>query len=329
MIVVPKKKPIHQNLNSYYVDLNKLLEHFQGELDAGGIHVKSPTAEGVIYFDDSDVLNGIFETRGRTFEGRTAVGHIFRSAGQSNFSVAVYRIEPDEIFFWSNIPRAESVYADLSAEFTDLEGLIKKMTAEQLTGYIDISIGGGQEGGMIFFYNGSIIGTTSSWSTSGSSASDQTRALLVEKARKNGGLFNVRRVPLAPVRDASSQTDDRPPPPAPPSELLVDMASDLMMLFERTVRAQKSIKDDFNTLVKRKFVQRADQYDFLDPFAAEFEYTDGRVRYSGASPMEQVMVGVWANIRELAAELGLARKLQDALKPWRERYADQIGRLHL
>ena len=327
MIAVPKHKPIHRNLNSYYIDLNRLLEHFQGELDAGGIHLKSPMAEGVIFFDDNAFVNAIFETRGRTFEGRTAMRHIINSAAQGNYTLAVYRIEPDTIYFWSNIPNAESVYSDLSAEFTDLEGLIKKMSAEKLTGYIDISLGGGREGGKICFYNGMLIDITASWNRSTPAEPDKTRLLLVKKAREDGGLFNVFRVPLERRgNDAAPTTKDRQPPD---TDRYLDMASDLMAQFERVVKAQKTIRDDFSTLIKRKFVQRADQYDFLDPFAAEFEYRDGRVQFAGTSPMDKVVAGLWANITELAADLGLGSRLNMELKPWREQYADQIAHLGL
>jgi hypothetical protein len=37
----------------------------------------------------------------------------------------------------------------------------------------------------------------------------------------------------------------------------------------------------FVTAFKRACIEQADAYPFLDPFAAEFEYRDGRIRYDG------------------------------------------------
>ena len=34
MVIVPRGNPVFENLNSYYLDLRRLLEHYQGEMDA-------------------------------------------------------------------------------------------------------------------------------------------------------------------------------------------------------------------------------------------------------------------------------------------------------
>ena len=36
MVVIPKQQPVLENLNIYYLDVRKLLEHFQGEIGSGG-----------------------------------------------------------------------------------------------------------------------------------------------------------------------------------------------------------------------------------------------------------------------------------------------------
>ena len=51
MVIIPKEKPIIENLNIYYLDVRKLLEHYQGEVGSGGIYFEGHTAEGVIFFD--------------------------------------------------------------------------------------------------------------------------------------------------------------------------------------------------------------------------------------------------------------------------------------
>ena len=58
MVVIPKQQPVLENLNIFYLDVRKLLEHFQGEIGSGGIHFKSHAAEGVIFFDqDKSVVS--------------------------------------------------------------------------------------------------------------------------------------------------------------------------------------------------------------------------------------------------------------------------------
>ena len=36
MFVTPKENPILASLNSYYVNIERLIEHFQGEVGCGG-----------------------------------------------------------------------------------------------------------------------------------------------------------------------------------------------------------------------------------------------------------------------------------------------------
>jgi len=51
MLIIPKEKPDIGNLNSYYLDIRKLIEHCQGELGSGAICFKGPGEEGAIFFD--------------------------------------------------------------------------------------------------------------------------------------------------------------------------------------------------------------------------------------------------------------------------------------
>jgi len=50
IIVIPKNAPVIQNLHSYYVDVRKLIEHYQGEIGCGGILLSAPAGEGAIFF---------------------------------------------------------------------------------------------------------------------------------------------------------------------------------------------------------------------------------------------------------------------------------------
>ena len=40
MVIIPREKPIIENLNIYYLDVKKLLEHYQGEVGSGGVFFK-------------------------------------------------------------------------------------------------------------------------------------------------------------------------------------------------------------------------------------------------------------------------------------------------
>ena len=107
MIIIPKEKPIIENLNSYYINIKKLLEHYQGELGSGGVHFIAPSAEGAIFFDKDDLLNGFFRNREGEFEGQAVIDRLAEAADGINFVISIYEIDPERVYFWANVPAAE------------------------------------------------------------------------------------------------------------------------------------------------------------------------------------------------------------------------------
>ena len=156
MVIFPKKAPVIDPLNSYYVDMPKLCEHYQGAIGTGVIYCKSHPAEACVFFDKDELLSGVFYHNGDAITGKAAIDRVLDSSDH-NYEIHIYLIPPEEIYFWSNIPSAKKIYDELSSEFADLDGLIRKMSSEKLTGYIYVSINSDYENGYIFFINGEIL----------------------------------------------------------------------------------------------------------------------------------------------------------------------------
>ena len=320
MVIIPREKPIIENLNTYYLDVEKLLEHYQGDVGCGGIYFKSHTAEGVIFFDKDDLLNAIYREKDTELTGADAVDQLIKAGGQYNFSVHVYQISMDEVHYWSSIHSAEKIYKDLSTEFTDLEGLIRKMSSEKLTGYIDVALGNGRESGLIFFINGKIMGGSFTWDNGGPGPTRRNQELLIKKSKEHGGSFNVCRIPLSKMKGGGEGRRSL----GKPSNNTLIMLEELLKIFEKTVSSRKKIKVDFNKILKKKFVENAETYAFLDPFAAEFEYTNRRIKFSGAATDQELINGVTNSIRQLAQELGLVPQFLANADAWSEKYASQL-----
>ena len=338
MILIPNTKPVVQNLNSYYINARRFIEHYQGELGTGGIHLKGHSAEGWLFFDDAHLLSGIFQDKDSLFEGREAVQRILDAIAQFNFVVAVYKIPLDKIYYWSNLHHSEEVYKDLSTEFTDLEGLIKKMMAEKLTGFIDVVIGNGEERGRLFFNLGKVVGTSHSGQGSTLDLSKESLDRLVRLSRKNGGILNVRRIAQRTGESGAAAAEAGGVPDTAKAEKKaivaqtpakaansLQMIEELLSTLEETIKASKKIKHDFATLLKKKFVDKADTYDFLDPFADEFSYTDGSVRFEGTADESRMAKGVMESVGEIADELGIASELRQNLAGWQRKYASILS----
>ncbi|MGB5986011.1 MAG: hypothetical protein WBG37_11960 [Desulfobacterales bacterium] len=340
MVIFPKEQPVIDNLNSYFVDIVRLLEHCQGEIGAGGIYFQSKAREAVLYFDACEWLNGVYHRQGSTLVGQAARKALLADVRNFNFALRVYRIDPEGVYFWANMPHAEPVYSNLSTEFTNLAALIKKLRSESLTGAVDVVFPESREGGMLFFSNGQLVGGSYSWRNGTAPGSQEDLRRLLESTQNQSALFNVSKIPNlqeatatcteGSTPDPSTETDFTAAEPAATGALdPLGAAETVLQRFEKVVNAQRNIRMEFSTLLKRKFVAKVHQYAFLDPFAGELEYADRRLRYAGDANPAEVARGVTEAAHELAAELKLDAVLAHELKPWRERYRAEIEQFGL
>ena len=335
MVIFPKEKPVIENLNSYFVDIVRLVEHCQGEIGAGGIHFISKGREAVLYFDACQWLNGVYSRQESTLVGQSARKAVLADARNYNFALRVYRLDPESVYFWANMPHAEPVYSNLSTEFTNLAALIKKLRAERLTGALDVGFPDSRQGGMLFFSNGQLVGGSYSWCNGTVPGSQEDLRRLLERTHKERALFTVSKLPNfqegpATCRETSPPNTAAPIDAAdagPTGDAALDplgAAETIQRRFERVVDAQPNIPMGFSTLIKRQFVAKVDQYAFLDPFAGELEYADHRLNYTGEADPAEMVRGVAEAVQELARELELDSLLAQELKLWRERYQAEI-----
>lgn len=339
MVVIPKKKAILENLNSYYVDILKLIEHFQGEIGSGSIYFKSRSTEGVIFFDQNTILDGFYIDDNGDMAGMATVDQLIKEASSNNCTLSIHRIDPENIYFWSQIHEAERIYNNLSSEFTELSRLIKKMSTEKLTGYIDITVGDREEGGLLFFRNGNNLGGAYSWGNGELDSTDESLTQLIEKSKELGGIFHVNKIEFPrekkvvheppSIRDKEKEDEKKEvaAKSAPNRSEILHMLELFLNIMEKIVRDKKSIKDNFSTLLKRKFVEKANQYEFLDPFEAEFEYQNQKITFFGDAPQNELARGVMESVKELSRELGVEKQLKKESKAWSDKYSATFQQL--
>ncbi len=323
MVIIPREKPVIENLNIYYLDIRKLFEHFQGEIGSGGVFFKSHSAEGAIFFDEDELLNGYFQEKDTILTGNSAIDLLIQADSDHNYSVSIYKISQEEIYFWSSLPSAEIIYKDLSTDFTNLDGLIKNMRSEKLTGYIDVAISDGIEGGLIFISNGEIIGGSYSWGGEKTDSSQNNLKILVDKTKKSGGIFNVSRIPIKREKvtgESKEQVSDT-------NLDIFAMLEEFLGVFETVVSTGKNKGAGFSSILKKKFVEKAEEYAFLDPFAAEFEYSARRIKYSGQAGEKELADGVITSVKELAEELGILSEVKNYMSLWADKYEKKIKEL--
>jgi hypothetical protein len=320
MVVFPREEPVIENLNSYYLDPSKLLEHYQGQLDSGVIHFKSAAGEGAVFFDKDGLLEGNYESKEENLFGKGAVERLINPAQADNYTVSVYQIPTEEIYFWTSLLGAKRVYEDLSTEFTDLEGLIRKMGSEKLSGYIEISLTSSGDGASIFFRNGRILGGSYSWSKGGLDRSRESRDSIIGMAKEKGAVFHVSRISSGRPENADKTVEN-------PSQSILEPMEELLAASENLLHSVRSTNGDFRTLLKRKFLELAETYPFLDPFAGEFEYADHKIRFTSDAGEARLAEGILASLKRLADDKGIQRELKAMMDTWFKKHGRQLTAL--
>jgi hypothetical protein len=316
MVIVPRGNPVFENLNSYYLDLRRLLEHCQGEMGSGAIFLKSPTAEGAVFFEAHELLGGTYENRSEKLAGKAAIDRLLTPSSAENYQVSIYEVAPEEANYWSSIPNAKRIYEDLSTEFTDLEGLIKKMSSEKLSGYIEVSLNSELDGGYLFFRNGQVAGGYYFWAKT-FSTSRENQDLLLRKAKRSGGIFHVSRIAVESkeVKEVSKKSST--------PEVLAAL-EELLALLENLWTAGPTMKADFNTLLKKRFLDLADEYAFLDPFAGEFQYSGRKIRLSSEVSDADLSKGLMKAVTGLVRDQGLKDPFKNRLEGWLQKHRKKL-----
>jgi hypothetical protein len=258
------------------------------------------------------------DARNGFLHGTEAVDHLFKAASRVNFTLGAYEVSPDTLYFWTHLPNAQPIYDNLSTEFADLNALVQKMKSEGLTGLIDVKGPDCSESSVILFDNGRIVDVASPLIDPELVAVDQQLDALVAAMRNGSGSFSVRQILPEPGAETAK-------PDSSNSEGESDfmILEELMDIFQRAISSQFK---DFHSLFRRKCIANAERFDFLDPFVAEFEYTEKKIFFSGGASQEELLHGLLTTLTELAEELKIFGQVRHALANWEKKWEAVLKR---
>jgi hypothetical protein len=149
---------------------------------------------------------------------------------------------------------------------------------------------------------------------------------IVQAAASIGATFNVYRVSAGPAVATPGAA-----PEAPASAPAADPEVDTLTLWSEIIAAIEEVVDGlskpgrFAMTFKEVLVARAPTYPFLDPFAAEFEYSGQRVQFAG-DPPNDFNRGLGDCLVDTVSRLAFQLKRADLETRIRERLADFPGR---
>ena len=337
MILVPKEDPVLLNLNSYYINFEKLIEHFQGDIEAGGIYLNASFAQGAVYFDEDKILNGVIIEKNKFSTGMGVLKSLKDLVKTNNFNLSIYNISPDSLFFWVNMPFGNDIYEEIISDKPDIEDIIEKISLKKLTGSLEISFQDKKQEGIIFFYNGTIL----SCSTTLESRilqhtkqiihelnlenkflqnTDQLLQELKKLTKKQTAYYNIKEISLESDLVSKKEKDSL----EKPSDQIIEMFSSLLYILENIINKNKKIKFSFLMLLKREFVNQATTYSFLDPFTEEFIYADGKIQFTGSTNDKIFGNSVIASINNIVAEYNIKKTLKKETKQWSNKHNNII-----
>jgi hypothetical protein len=327
-MIFPKGQTVYENLNTSFTNFGELLLDLKANSFTGYVQVSFWEYEGILFLDSGNIVNAVEETLGRRITGQEAVSNITSKVQEKDGTVSVYGLSAEMVTMLASVTRSEVVHKDLSTDFTSLEQLIAKLQSEGHTGYVEVGMKDDKGAGIIFLQDGEAI--ESILSTNGNAISGpQAQARIIETASTLGAAFNVYK---AAVEEAFGESAEIMAGFELPQ--LLEVWQEIIVTAERTADALFG-EGHFLNSFKETLIARADEYPFLDPFAAQFEYKDGQIAFHGQSVKnfsEGLGECLSATITELAAESSgadLVERIGAELAGVRERHAEAIEKYAL
>lgn len=138
---LPKGRSVWKSLNSFFIDIDRLLLFLKHEEFIGYIHFLSQGFQSAIFLQEGDAVAGMKEIKEEKKSGPEAVKEILCQARRENNE----RINVVELPIKKVAMMAEafgfgchSLYKDLSTDFSSLKKVISKLGKDGFTGFIEI-----------------------------------------------------------------------------------------------------------------------------------------------------------------------------------------------
>jgi len=286
-MILPKGRALYENLRTSFIEFNKFLQSLKEDNFTGYAQLSSWEYRGILFLEAGEIVNAVEETSVGKRSGEEAAENIMAMARRDDGKIDAYELSPEMVTLLASASEEEAVYRDLTTEFTRLDKLIEKLKEQRHSGYIDIMLRGQQGRGLVFLQDGEVVETL----VGGDGPQDQygtdSLSRVLQAAEKTGAIFTVYRSSAfgsAPRRVEVSEPKD--------FRNLIEALGEAIGRIETLVDGLTKQKGSFRDLLKRAQVERSEDYPFLDPFLAEFEYANREIRFSGEASSEEFIRGV-------------------------------------
>lgn len=328
-MLFPKGQIVYENLNTSFTQLDAMMSELKSIQFTGYVQLTAWEYEGILLMDTGNLLNAIEENKGQRRHGPNAADGIAAKGREKDGTLGVYHLSPEMTQLLANLFNSQVVYKDLSSDLTSLDKLIAKMQVEKLTGYLQVKMTQSQNAGTIFMREGKVLDST--FSNQGTVVSgNKALDLLAQASATEPSMFTIYRADLAAVYGDSINLSD-----SFARQGMLAFWQDVLQSLE-TVADDASKAGTFLAAFKRACIDCATAYDFLDPFAAEFEYKNGQIRFDGQATValfnEGLSRAIEMTVEHLHKQAGI-KDLLPRLKPvaakLKEKYNNKLKEVGL
>ena len=188
-MLIPREKPHLEGLNSYYLHLDKFIEHLQGEIGTGAVYCSSTGMEMLIFFNEEEVLGTMLKEKDTPVSIVSSFEIVRNRFYSGSFRVKVFFLDQNAIYYWAQMPAFQRAKARLRSTEIPLPDLIFRLRMKQFSGFIEVQLTKKPEGGVLFFHEGDRIGGSYTWGTGGMSTANEDYNALLSRVQSNEGMF--------------------------------------------------------------------------------------------------------------------------------------------
>jgi len=318
-MLIPKEKPYLSGLNSYYLHIDKCVEHLQGELGSGGLYCKAADQELFVYFDEHEIVRALTQKKGQPARVSPSLDPVLRSLDQKSYQVTVFYLDANSIFFWGQMPPFQRAKKDLQSTEISLPDLVFRLRQKKFTGFIEVQLKEYDDGAILFYRKGEREGGSYSWGRGGlSPANDDYNRLLgllqTNIASYKIGHFLDKRHKTAPLQTITP-TESKPVASAQIFSGLDTALGSFLGIF--VFVAWKKLKGIPLVHLKTRFHDAMGEFPVLDPGKTFFEISDtGSFQFIGNAPKEEIASAIVEVTWKEVNKLKLQKKFRAELKTW-------------
>ena len=283
-MLLPKGRPVHEDLGTAYVKLDHLIKDLSGEGFSGYLQLENPNFSGILFFEQGKISGAYTDP-----PSENPLMALMEEASKEG-TLNVYGLPTEMVYILSTSVGGEKVFQDLPMEIVNVEGLFSYLSRENFTGTVKVE--GDDKILMILLFEGEPLELVCE-GEEGLLQGEEVWARLEEFKGAPGAVLSL-------FKSVEGETKVEFDPQG--------VRNAIRGFFQVYVPAVEKLlgKGRFGRLFRQVSLELADSYPFLDPFAPQVT-----LKEDGLDIEEEVsVVELLEGMRELVGRISRVVKDQ-------------------